>query len=237
MKYLVFFENQFCLLGKEYFGEFDGKIIGYHNPSFAKLFDSKESAKKFASLFHLDTKIEEAEPHLEAFKACDYIYRQIVKLDPRLNRKYKEENRDEVLNWWMEYKKAPENSISYDSYKTWPKLYSLFTYLWDVQSYNDRDYKNSYHTVQVRFPKDGVVTDFIKELSKVLDFVTYEKEGYKILPIFDHTLSEFGTAYLYYKSTQDCKIVRGSWTVIPGTITHLFNNHLIKDYYYENPYE
>ncbi len=233
MKYLVYFENQFCLLGKEYFGEVGGKIIGYHHPAGAKLFKTKKEAKEFASLFDLQTKIEEAEPHFEAFRSCDYVYREITKLNPSLDRKYNNEKPDEVLKWWMEYKKAPEKATSYKSYETWPKLYSIFTYLWDLQSYYNREYTELYHTVQVRFPKNGDVKDFIKELDKVLDFVTYTAEGYKVFPIFDHTLSEYGTSYLHYKSPHDCKIVKGSWTVIPGTITHLFTNHLVRDYYYE----
>jgi hypothetical protein len=231
-KYLVYMKNDFCLTGKEYFGDSEGKIIGYHNPRLATLFSTKKEALRFCTTFDMDgVKIDLKERHFKSFDDCKYVFREIPKVNYTHSKKYTVETPKEVLEWWMQYKNLPERSVKYDDYKTWPKLYSLFTYLFDLATYNSRDYKEKYETCQIKVPKSGNIKDFRAELNLVLDFCTFFNEGYKVFPIFDHELSQYESRYFLYKSDDDCQITNGSYTKFEGTFEEVFNK-IRNEYYY-----
>lgn len=209
--YLVYVDNDFCVTGREYFIQKEGSVISTHNPNLATHFQTQKEAKSFAATFTLHSlkkKVVKVSGELTRFKNCDWIYRrEIPLLDKDLDRAYDDEGPEEVLKFWLEYQKLPEGSISYENYSTWPDLFSCFKYLWTTQGYHDiKDYSKTYHTVQIRVPKDGVYEDFKEEIGKVLDHVTYTEDGYKILPIIDHELSQYESRSLYYKSEKDCMI-------------------------------
>lgn len=236
MKYLVFFKNSYCLTGHEYFSLKEGKILGSHSPHNADTFKTQKEAKEFASLFDLETEIGLVEDHIEIFKKCDYVYREFPALDDHVNVRYNpNQTKEEVIEWWKNYKLLPEKSVSFECYRTWPKLYTVTDYLWDLNSYYNRDYTELYHTCQIKSPKNGNFNDFKKEFELIKDFVTYEKDGYKIFPIFDHELSECETRHLYYKSDEDCEILGGYSGKVPlfkGDLQKCFNK--IRDnFWYE----
>jgi hypothetical protein len=232
-KYLVYMKNDFCLTGKEYFGDSEGKIIGYHNPRLATLFSTKKEALRFCSTFDMDgIKIDLKEKHFNSFDNCKYVYREIPKVNYTHSKKYTTETPNEVLEWWMNYKNLPERSVKYDDYKTWPKLYSLFTYLWDLSTYNSRDYKEQYMTCQIKVPKNSTLESFKKEFNLVLDYCSFFQDGYKTFPIFDHELSEYESRYFLYKDDGDCKITNGNYDRFSGTLEECFNK-IKQEYWYE----
>ena len=231
--YIVFAENSYCMLNNEYFGKGDNCVIGYHDPRKATHFTTRKEAVEFSQTFKRECKIEDVENHLKKFDEFNGVYRTLPLLNNKVNIKYDGEKHKpaDVLKWWMKYKKLPENSVTSEVYGTWPKLYSTFTHLWDCVSYYNSKYTELYHTVQFRVPRESKFVGFKKELSKVLDFITYTKDDYKILPIFDHELSEYETRYLYYKSDTDCKII-GRHEIFKGTLEKCFET-IQRSYYYD----
>ena len=208
--YLVYVDNDFCVIGREYFIQGENKVLTTHNPNLATQFKTQKEAKSFSSTFTLHSlkkKIATVAGELKRFEDCDWIYREIPLLNRDIDRPYGNEGPDQVLDFWLKHQQLPEGSISYENYATWPDLYSVFKYLWTTQGYHDmKDYSKTYHTVQIRVPKDGNYEDFKKEIEKILDHITYTEDGYKILPIIDHELSTYESRSLYYKSEDDCMI-------------------------------
>lgn len=235
--YVVFVKNSFTLLGKEYFGTDGESIIGYHDPNKATHFPSKEKAKEFCETFSYDDKkIEPLAKHKKLFDACTYVYRKLCKIDNSLNVKYNPaiHTEDDVLDWRLRNQKAPEGSVSYEVYKTWPELYQHFKYIFKPQGYHSKDYKELYHTVSIYTRQDGKYEKFYKEFRKVLDFCTFlSEDGKKIFPIFDKDLSEHGTRYLYFGGDEDCVIISGYGRVdFNGSLEECFN-FMKRVYYYE----
>lgn len=232
MRFILYQENQFCLLGKEYFREFDGKIFGTHNPYDAKSFTSKKKALEFGSRFESGKQeVGEYAEHTKLFDDCKYIYREIPLLDKKYDIPYTDQKPVEVLNWWMEIKKGSDKAVSQKNYSTWPSLYSIFKNLWEIRSYYDKG-NTILHTATIFVTKDSEFKNFKKELYLVLDFSTYTKEGYKAFPIFDNDLSEFGTRYLLYKSDRDCIILTDRFGYDKRKLTLEESFKYIKDNYY-----
>ena len=208
--YVVFVKNQFCLLGNEYFGTDGKQIIGYHDPNRASHFNTEREAKDFCKLFDYEgRKIEPLWKHVNLFSRCKYVYRKFSLLDKSMDVRYdpKKHSADDVLNWRMMYAKAAEKSVSQKTYSSWPDLYSVFKHLWSVQSYHSRDYKHTYHTVQLRTSKSADFETFKSEFDKVFDFCTYvDDEKRKVFPIFDHELNSYESRYLVCESRDKCYI-------------------------------
>ena len=231
-KYLVFMENNFCLIGKEYFGDSEGIIIGYHNPRLATLFNTKEEAQNFCKTFDLeDVKIDRKEKHYKSFDKCNYVYRQINKIDNTHSRNFNSETPEEILEWWKKTKSLPEKSVKFEHYRTWPHLFSVFDHLWDLVSYNSRDYKEQYQTCQIKVLIDSSLESFKKELDLVLVYCTFFQDGYKVFPIIDHELSEYESRYFLYKDDSDCKITNGNYDKFSGTLEQCLNK-MKQQYWY-----
>lgn len=232
-KYLVFAENQFCMLKNEYFGLGDNCVIGYHDPRKCTHFSTKKEAKEFAVTFNRETKIEEVEKHLKAFDKFNGVYRTLPLIDRGINVKYdpKKDTPDKILQWWMRYQLLPEGSVSSEIYRSWPYPYSVFKHLWSFVKYHSKDYKEFYFSVQIRTSRDGVFKEFKKEIYKILDTITYTEGEYKILQIFDHELSEYECRFFLYKSDRDCKIKGDRRDLFKGTMEQCFEE-MRKNYYY-----
>lgn len=234
-KYVVYMTNQFCLLGREYM-KLEGKfVVGLHNPNLADHFSTMKAAKALQSKIKYDTKVCELQPELDLFAKTNWVYRKIAIMNEDLNVKYDSNTMDKmhVLNWWNKIKRAPESAVSQAVYSSYPNLYSLFKHLCDAQSYYSKDYKNLYHSYHILTPKDGSFKEFKKELSLVLENVTYlTDDGYKVFPIFDNSLSEHGTRYLYYKSEDDCKLKVSHYTEPKSTSLEECFKEMCRSYYY-----
>ena len=234
--YLVYAENDFTLLGKEYFGT-DGKsIIGFHDPNRASHFESVETAEEFCKLFdYPDRKIEPLSEHIKLFQKCTYVYRKIDKLDDSINIKYDEKKHDAlaVLDWRMKRNKAPERTVAYENYRTWPDLYSVFTYLFNLTKYNSRDYKSLFYSVQLKTPKNGNYEDFYKDFALVLDYCTFvDEDGRKVFDIFDHECCEYERRRLCFGGEDDCTISNGRRDIFKGTLKECFEK-MRKDFWYD----
>lgn len=236
--YIVCAKNDFCLLGYEYFGKSkDSKsAVGYHDPRLADLFNTKKEAQEFARKFDYKTNIEDADKHFKKFEKATYVYRRIPFVDNTKSIKYDpliHSNLD-VLNFFIDYRTGNEKAVRYEDYTTWPQIWSVFKYLWEVQQYNSKDYKSRYTTFSlcVRRDKSPTFEEFKKEFELVKDHCTYMSEdGYKVFPIFDKDLSEWGTRYLYYKDDLDCKIVESMWQEHEGSLEKCYNLMLSRFYY------
>lgn len=238
MKYLVAMKNDFCLIEFEYFAQDKkaNKIIGSHDPNRATHFSSKKEAEEFAKLFDLPTVVEPITKHLEKFSKCTYKYREIPMLDNLLNRPYKNEDAKTVLEWRLKHLHSPEKAVSYKNYATWPNLYQKFYHLWDFQIWNSRDYKQKFFTTQIYVNTDSKFEQFKSEFDLIKDECTFlNKEGYKMFPIFDKDLSEYGTRYFCYKSDDDCFIQVSEYSKpVSQNLEHSFEE--MRRHYYYNEY-
>jgi hypothetical protein len=237
--YVVYAKNQFTLLGNEYFGT-DGKdIIGYHDPKLASHFSSKEKAEEFCKLFDYgDRKIEPLDKHVKLFEKCTYVYRKMPMLDKKLDIKYDPKKHDAlaVLDWRMENVKSPEKSVSYESYRTWPDLYSVFSHLHSLCSYSSIDsidHREISHTAQLKTSKNSSYEDFRKEFDLVLKYCSFiDDEGRKRFPIIDHELSMYETRFLVYGGDEGCAISNGGYDIFKGTLKECFEE-MKRKYWYD----
>lgn len=231
-KYLVYYDNSFTLLGKEYFTMGEKNITTYHDPRKATLFETKKEAEAFKNTFYMEAKIDLAEEHFKLFVSASFVYRTLPYYNKELNRKYNGEDKTEVIKWWMAMRREPDFTVSQVNYGSWPNLYSVCDHLWSASSYYGPEGSSQMlYTFEIYTQQKGTFKNFQEELSLVLHSVTYEENGYRKLPIFDHELSEFEKRYLYYKNDKDCKI--GSrYTMTKGTLEECFN--VMRQSYYYN---
>jgi len=235
MKYIVYMENSFCLLGKEFFSKGNGAAIGSHNPYTATQFESREVAEVFAKTFDLPTKIGYQEKFCRQFDKCDYKYREVPLIDIGHNRNFNKEtdDADAVLAWRMKTRMLPEKATSSAAYQSWPDLYSVFKHLHGIESYSSKDYKKTYYSCSINTTKDASFDLFKTELSKVLDFCTYiDDDGYKVFSIFDHELSQYESRYFLYKNDGDWEVSNGRRNVIEGTFEKCFDT-MKREFWYE----
>ena len=233
--YVVYAKNHFTLLGKEYFGTDGKKILGFHDPSRASHFKTKKEAQEFCKLFDCqDRKIEPLDQHLKLFNEFDYKYRELPMLNPELDYKYDPEKHDamDVLKWELKSTKAPEKSYSYETYRTWPDLCSVFKHLHGTSSYYTPDHKSTMHTVDLKTCRDGVYEEFLSEFRLVLDYCNYiDEEGRKIFPIFEHELNQYERRRLAFGGEENCAIEGRYSQIFEGTLKECFEE-MKKHYWY-----
>lgn len=189
-----------------------------YNPEFATQFKTKKEAqewidisssmKEYSNVVDFNESIQKYEEWVEA----GTVRRTLACINRTMSRKYNNEPLEEVIDWWI-YAQTNDSEIDYEDYKTWPQLYSISKHLWDVSGYHSRDYKDLYVTFEVYTKQDGTFDDFQRELNLVLDKITYKDEdGFLILPVFDHYLSEGGNSVslLIHPETKQVKI-EGRW--------------------------
>jgi hypothetical protein len=238
MKYIVSFENQFCLLGKEFISVKDGQIRGHHNPECANFFQTKKECKDFikenentfynfseASIVLLLDACKEYNEYLKG----EMIYRSSSVVDKSLNFEYDKDKHDadDILNWHIKYRshKNPDSACSSKSYRSWPSPFEVFKYLFEVQAYyQDNDYSQKYLTFKFGIKKDGDYSGFKEEFDKVVEHVTYlDDDEYKIFSIIDENLGEGGDfVYLKYKNDSDAKISSTYSNYISGSLEKCF---------------
>jgi hypothetical protein len=185
-----------------------------YDPKFATQFKTKKEAQQWidvSSSMKKYSKVVNFEENVQKYE--EWVKRGTVRrtlscINRTVSRKYNNETLEEVIEWWI-YQKNNDNEIDYDDYKTWPQLYSISKHLWDIEAYHSDDYEELYISFEIYTRQDGNYDEFQSELNMILDKVTYKNEdGYLVLRIFDHYLSEYGnTVYLLiHPETQQVKI-------------------------------
>lgn len=190
-----------------------------YDPRQATQFNTKKEAQKWidvSSSMKEHSIVVDYEECVQKF--LDWVDKGIVRrtlncINRRMSRPHNNESLEEVIDWWI-YCRHNESEIDFDDYKTWPKLYSISKHLFEVNGYHSDDYKETYISFEIYSNKDGQFKDFETELNMVLDKVTLkDKEGYLVLPIFDHYLCEHGNSVslLIHPETKKVKIGAGRW--------------------------
>lgn len=196
----------------------EGTFDEIYNPKFATQFKTKKEAQKWIDMNSQYSRMsfvvdfdESIEKYEEWFNSGT-VRRTLACINRIMSRQYNNESLEEVIDWWI-YEKNHDDEIDFNDYKTWPHLYSISKHLWDVEAYHSSDYKELYVTFEIHTRQDGNFDEFQRELNLVLNKVTYKNEdGYLILPILDHYLSEGGNSVslLIHPETQKVKI-EGRW--------------------------
>jgi len=185
-----------------------------YDPRFATQFKTKNEAQEWideCSSMKKYSKVVDFAEHLlkyEEWVKSGTVRRSLSCINRIMSRQYNNESLEEVIDWWI-YQKNHDDEIDFNHYRTWPYLYSISKHLWDVNGYHSSDYKELYVTFEIYTRQDGNFDEFQNELNLVLNKVTYKNEdGYLILPIFDHYLSEHGNSVslLIHPETQKVKI-------------------------------
>ena len=211
-----------------------------YDPKQATQFKTKKEAQKwidFASQMKTNSKVVEYRESVQQF--LDWANNGMVRrtlncINRTMSRPYNNEPLEEVIDWWI-YSRANDGEIDYDDYKTWPELYSITKHLWDVNGYHSKDYKKLYISFDIYSKQIGQFEDFEKELNMVLDKITFkDEEGYLILPIFDHYLSEHGNSVslLIHPETKKVKI-GGRWRDDEFNSLEDAFNYIKKERWYE----
>lgn len=211
-----------------------------YNPEFATQFKTKKEAqewidisssmKEYSKVVDFDESVQKYKEWVEG----GTVRRTLACINRTMSRKYNNEPLEEVIDWWV-YARTNDNEIDYEDYETWPKLSSISKHLWDVSGYHSRDYKDLYLTFKIYTKQDGNFEDFQRELNLVLDKITYKDEdGFLILPIFDHYLSEGGNSVslLIHPETKQVKI-DGRWRVIKFVSLEDAFEYMKSERYYE----
>ena len=211
-----------------------------YDPKQATQFKTKKEAQKwidFASQMKTNSKVVEYRESVQQF--LDWANNGMVRrtlncINRTMSRPYNNEPLEEVIDWWI-YSRANDGEIDYDHYKTWPELYSITKHLWDVNGYHSKDYKKLYISFDIYSKQIGQFEDFEKELNMVLDKITFkDEEGYLILPILDHYLSEHGNSVslLIHPETKKVKI-GGRWRDDEFNSLEDAFNYIKKERWYE----
>ena len=113
-----------------------------YDPKEASVFNTKKEALKWATENIADSKdYIEAVTRSKAITTFNewlsngMLHHIKDKINPSLSRPYNNEDRIEVLNWWIEVESTPEDRVRYEDYQTWPELYSKFKYIFSIDSY------------------------------------------------------------------------------------------------------
>ncbi len=251
-KYIVGMPNSFCGYGKEFFGLNGDKtqLVGSGNPNMADSFALKKDAKCFIEKYVVMDEIQIYKLNNETQKYLEWlaegpIYRTMPVKSVELSRQYNNESPEEVLKWHLKYLEN-QDSVTYDDYQTWPKLYSVFNHLWEINSCYD---KETYSKLEYRFsicvrPTSSLDT-FKSEMKLIQKYAAklYDKNDDVVLDVFDHYLSEYGNSVQIICHNEPGKKQWKSFSVTPRhryLTSHLKNvdinklfEYLKKERYYE----
>lgn len=213
-----------------------------YDPRFATQFKTKKEAQEWidvSSSMKKYSKVVDFAEHLlkyEEWFNSGTVRRSLSCINRTMSRQYNNESLEEVIDWWI-YQENNDDEIDFEDYKTWPHLYSISKHLWGVNGYHSSDYKELYVTFEIYTRQNGNFDEFQNELNMILNKVTYKNEdGYPILPIFDHYLSEHGdsVSLLIHPETQQVKI-EGRYSYNNQEFSSLEKafNYMKKERYYD----
>lgn len=187
-----------------------------YDPNHASYYPTKKAAKAWVvdnttmSEYAVVVNREDAIKNFNEWAKNGMVRRSFEPINNSVSRPYDKENDSpiDVLNWWFDYYKVDENTVKYEHYETWPKLYSVFNTIWDVNEYHNLDYTETYISVEIFVTNDVKRGTFNKEFSLIKDRCTLiDDEGYRTFPIFEDDLCKTRSPALLYKSDNDVKII------------------------------
>lgn len=166
------------------------------------------------------------------WKAKGMVISERELVNNNISKKYNGETPDEILKWWINYCKS-NSRIRHSDYRTWPKLYSVFEYIFDTVKYS---YIENDYSFSLRFDKvTSNFESFVKEFNKIKDVATHKNpEGYTVFEIFNRDLNETRTSKLLYKSFDHCIVEEGFSSNVYGTLEQCFNFLKNERYYTDN---
>lgn len=165
------------------------------------------------------------------------LHRSIKKVDKSGTHDYDESKHGliDVLNFYINHE--DNDGVSFESYQTWPELYSVSTHIWCVDGYMSRS-GGSMHTARFVF-RQGKSTfeDFKKEFDLVVTTnPTYVNDnGNHLFTVFDHYLHEGGNCVLLEEVDREkdeyVVLGRGTYPDMEGTLEECYQ-YLLKHRYY-----
>jgi hypothetical protein len=215
-----------------------------YNPHKATLFKSKALAQQWMKDHTTFTQYAQYVNAKEAIAAYDEwisnggVRRVIEYVDNKFSRKYdpKKDTAIDVLNWRYDQSKRNEATIRYEDYRTWPQLHSLFSHIFNTETYRVNEGDSPYQTTfQIYTSKNGDLKKFKEELKLILpkaEIIT--EDGYAQFQIFDYECSEFDTYHFLYKNAKDCKIVASRYrtqVMAEGDVKYVFE-YMKRERYY-----
>jgi hypothetical protein len=211
-----------------------------YNPKIATQFKTKKEAQQWIDVYSSmksHSKVVDFEKSVQKYEEWvngGTVRRTLACINRTMSRKYNNESLEDIIDWWI-YQRNNDDEIDFDDYKTWPQLHTIAKHLWDVEGYHSKDYKEIYITFEIYTPEDGNFEDFQRELNMVMDKVTYkDDDGFLIMPIFDHFLSEHGNSVslLIHPETKQVK-VGGRWRKEDFSSLKEAFNYMRRERYYE----
>jgi len=202
-----------------------------YDPSFATPFQTKKEALNwgktnttFGEYIIAVESIEELKKYRK-WVAEGTVRRKFDIVDKTLSKKYENEGPLEVLNWWVQVRKA-ENSVRFEDFNTWPQLYEVFQHVHSCG--NTFVYNDPKQTGKLAFNllvrKNSSFDKFKEELNIILPFHAYEEKEWKVFPIFDYYCAEGGnTVRLFYRNENECKVCSRFSDSIKGNLLDCFN--------------
>lgn len=216
------------------------KFDEVYNPKIATQFKTKKEAQQWIDVYSSmksHSKVVDFEKSVQKYEEWvngGTVRRTLACINRTMSRKYNNESLEDIIDWWI-YQRNNDDEIDFDDYKTWPQLHTIAKHLWDVEGYHSKDYKEIYITFEIYTPEDGNFEDFQRELNMVMDKVTYkDDDGFLIMPIFDHFLSEHGNSVslLIHPETKQVK-VGGRWRKEDFPSLKEAFNYMRRERYYE----
>lgn len=190
-----------------------------YDPNFATTFPTTEDAnnwvKKHTNFSDYAKVLPAADEWLEyeLYMENGGVRRSFDLITDDVSRPYDPDNDtvEDVIDFWVNH---DSESVRYEDYKTWPKLYSLTSHIFDVLVYHDQDdYSKLYVSFSVYVPSDTPDhNQFEKEIKSVLKHITRkDEEGRLVIDVFDHKLSYRGdsVSILYDEVKDDWYVTSG----------------------------
>lgn len=184
-------------------------------------FDSRDITKP--------TEYEDARVKFDKWIIDGAVVLQYESKNLELSRKYNPDidTREDVLKWRFQAL-AHGGIISYEDYKTWPELYSIYEHIHSTARFISYDGSDEVmQTVEVYVHQDSDFEKFMEELAIVIPHVTSrydEDERFLRFPVSDRFLCENGDKVdlMYDPDTGDAEIHGRYETVMTGTIEEAF---------------
>lgn len=216
----------------------EGQIEEIHDLESATKFKTKKAAKEVvSSLTYAEyckiKKLSDVLPEFLEWKQRGMVRRVIPKIS-NWSRKYNKDGLEEVIAF-HKYHKDNEQEIRFEDYTTWPNVGHFLKCFYEMVRYNSADYTKTMDTFSLMVERTAEYQTFKKELKILLPHITHiDKDGFAIMSIFDHELSEYESRYFLYSKDKDEHYIKNHHDreLFTGTLKQCFDR-IQQVYYYE----
>lgn len=245
-QYLMFFDNDYLLLDKEFIKLGEDKAWGVHNPHEATPI-KKSEFDQFKKRFKRakDLKLIKASAAFKSFAETNWVYRPLEYLDPQLNKPFDPNlSIPQIIDQAIKIRMADDNLYTMETYNSWRngvKFGHLLPSLWQVSSRASSDYKHRWPLLELVFKKDLSFDLFQKDWEIYLQFwdrlrSPVEKEDKIRFNLMTYDLSYSGIMSWEVTRKGDkfhYEVQRNGW--IEASFSHLKEifDHTKKYHYYE----